>query len=69
MGSANYNSLQATWVRAKGRSNINLNYTFGKAMGSGAFHDQFNLDNNYGVLPSNRTHLFNAAYSFELGNQ
>jgi hypothetical protein len=67
-GYSNYNSLQLTWTRAKGRHNVNLNYTFGKAMGLINFDDQFNLDANYGVLPSNRTHLFNVAYSFELGN-
>jgi hypothetical protein len=67
---ANYNALQVTWLRSKGRYNINLNYTFGKAMGilNNAQLDQFNLDNNYGVQPANRTHIFNAAYSIELGN-
>ena len=30
--------------------------------------DQFNLANNYGVQSGNRTHIFNAAYSIELGN-
>jgi hypothetical protein len=69
---ANYNSMQVTWVRSKGRYNLNLNYTFGKAMGivgsNGTLGDEFNLNNNYGVLPTNRTHLFNAAYSIELGD-
>jgi hypothetical protein len=65
---ANYNSMQATWMRSQGRYNLNLNYTFGKAMGIVGFYDQFNLANNYGVLPANRTHIFNAAYSIELGN-
>ena len=72
-GYANYNSLQVTWLRTMGRYTISMNYTFGKAMGivEGAgdnLVDPFNLDNNYGVLASNRTHLFNAAYSIELGN-
>jgi hypothetical protein len=67
-GYANYNSLQVTWVRTRGRYTVNLNYTFGKAMGLVNFDDQFNLDNNYGVLPSNRTHLFNAAYSVDVGS-
>jgi len=67
-GRANYNSLQATWVRSKGRYNINLNYTFGKAMGILGFYDQYNLNNNYGVVAANRTHIFNAAYSIELGS-
>ena len=30
--------------------------------------DVFNLSNNYGVLPFDRRHIFNAAYSIELGN-
>jgi hypothetical protein len=67
---ANYNALQVTWVRSKGRYNINLNYTFGKAMGiiNNAQADAFNLASNYGVQPGNRTHIFNAAYSIELGS-
>ena len=66
---ANYNALQATWVRTKGRYVVNLNYTFGKAMGIvNPALDQFNLGNDYGVQPGNRTHIFNAAYSIELGS-
>jgi len=66
-GYYNYNSLQVTWVRSKGRYSINLNYTYGKAMGIVNFYDQYNLADNYGVLPSNRTQLFNAAYVVDLG--
>ena len=29
--------------------------------------DSFNLNNNYGVQASNRTHIFNAAYSYNFG--
>lgn len=65
----NYNSLQVTWVRSKGRYNINMNYTFGKAMGIiDPTRDSYNLNNDYGVQPTNRTHIFNAAYSIELGD-
>jgi hypothetical protein len=67
-GYANYNSLQVTWLRTKGRYTINMNYTYGKAMGILGFYDQYNLKNNYGVLSNNRTQLFNAAYSIELGD-
>jgi len=67
-GFANYNALQATWARTQGRYTINLNYTYGKALGIVNFADQFNLKNDYGVQPANRTHIFNAAYSVELGN-
>ncbi len=65
-GHANYNALQAAWLRTRGRYTINLNYTFSKSMGIIGFYDQFNVNNNYGVQPNNRTHLFNAAYSVEL---
>ena len=66
---ANYNSLQATWARTRGRYTLSLNYTFGKALGiiSSSF-DPFNMRNNYGVQASNRTHIFNLASSVELGN-
>ena len=37
-------------------------------MGIINFADQFNLNNDYGVQPANRTHIFNIAYSVELGN-
>ncbi len=66
---ANYNSLQATWTRTKGRYTLNLNYTFGKALGIiSSTYDPFNMRNNYGVQQSNRTHIFNLAHSIELGN-
>ena len=65
-GHSNYNALQAVWARSRGRYTINLNYTFSKAMGIVGFYDQFNVNNNYGVLPNSRKHLFNAAYSVEL---
>ncbi len=66
---SNYNAMQVTWVRSKGRYNLNFNYAFGKAMGIvNAAADPFNLSNDYGVQPTNRTHIFNAAYSIELGN-
>ena len=66
---ASYNALQVTWVRTKGRYTINMNYAYGKAMGIvNPALDQFNLANDYGVQAANRKHIFNAAYSIELGN-
>src|SRR5207247_7812254 len=66
---ANYNAFQVTWSRPSGWVTLNLNYTFGKAMGILGFYNQFNLSDNYGVLPNNLTHLFNAAYTIDLGNR
>jgi hypothetical protein len=76
-GVINYNSLQASWIRTKGRYNLNFNYTYGKQLGTistgnvqsaGTLVDPYNIENNYGVMPSDRRHLFNAAYSVEMGN-
>ncbi len=65
---ANYNSVQAKYMRSRGRSIMSVNYTFGKSMGIlNPTYDSFNLDNNYGVQANNRTHIFNAAYSYEFG--
>jgi hypothetical protein len=67
---ANYNALQMTWVRTKGRYTINMNYAYGKALGivSNTI-DYYNLNNDYGVQAGNRKHIFNAAYSFDLGSK
>jgi hypothetical protein len=55
-------------MRSRGRTIISTNYTFGKAMGIlNPTFDSFNLANNYGVQANNRTHIFNAAYSYEVG--
>lgn len=65
---ANYNSLQVKYMRTKGKAVINTNYTFGKALGIlNPTYDSFNLNNDYGVQASNRTHIFNAAYSYNFG--
>ena len=65
----NYNSIQTTWQRTKGRYTLNLNYTYGKSLGIiSSTYDPFNMRNNYGVMPGDRKHLFNLAYSVELGN-
>ena len=66
---ANYNSMQVKYMRTKGRAVINMNYTFGKALGIvSSTLDQFNLNNDYAVQSTNRTHIFNAAYSYNFGN-
>jgi hypothetical protein len=63
---SNYNAFQLTWTRTHGRYDVSLNYTYGKALGILGALDQFNINNNYGVLAANRTHVFNAAYSVQL---
>ncbi len=64
---ANYNAIQASFIRTKGRYTITSNYTFGKAMGIVAnTYDEYNLNNDYGVQAGNRKQIFNIAYSIEL---
>jgi hypothetical protein len=70
-GRANYNALQATWARTRGRYTLDLNYTFSKAEGlvsdgSGRMVDIFDINKSIGVLPNSRKHLFNAVYSVDL---
>ncbi|MBV9441203.1 MAG: carboxypeptidase regulatory-like domain-containing protein, partial [Acidobacteriaceae bacterium] len=76
---SNYNALQLTWAHQDNRTTIQLNYTLGRSLGIvpgpgggsnlsslNAATDPFNLRNNYGPLPGDRRHLFNAAYSVML---
>jgi len=76
---ANYHSLQISWGRHAGRYTMQANYTWQKALGillenantqsNGSISlNPFDLRSNYGVQPTNRTHLFNFAYSVDLGN-
>jgi hypothetical protein len=65
---ANYNAMQVSWIRHAGRSVIQANYTWQKAMGVvSPTNDPFSLSANYGPQASDRRNLFNAAYSFDLG--
>jgi hypothetical protein len=68
---SNYNSLQASWNKQAGHLTFMANYTYSKALGirgenGSQTGDPTNLKNNYGTLPSNRTHIFNTAYVYEL---
>lgn len=76
---ANYNALQIKFLRQKNRYTIAANYAYGKALGIvnpsnntlgslGAYLNPFNLQNNYGIQPGDRRHIFNAAYSIDLGS-
>jgi Carboxypeptidase regulatory-like domain len=77
---ANYNSMQIKFLHQSNRYTISGSYTLGKALGivtqNGNYEirsinvtlDPFNLRNNYGVEPSDRRHIFNVAYSVDLGS-
>ena len=71
---SNYNALQASLNKQSGRLNYGINYTWSKALGirdgyyNGNASDATDLRNNYGPLSFDRTHIFNASYSFDLGS-
>lgn len=68
---ANYNALQVSWTKARGPVTYGLNYTWSKMLGiNGGYNaqpDPLNLANNYGVVGADRTHVFNAVYSYDAG--
>lgn len=70
---SNYNGLQAGLTRQTGKVLFNVNYTWSHALGiqgalgTGTPADPFNVWNNYGVQPFDRTHIINASYTFILG--
>jgi hypothetical protein len=70
---SNYNSVQTSWNKQSGHVNWLVNYTFSKALGirgenGAALGDPTNIRNDYGVLPNDRTHIFNAAYVYQEGS-
>ncbi len=72
---SNYNGLQIGFNRQRGRYTYMLNYTYSKAIGvsggsglGGNVANKLDINQNYGPLSFDRRHIFNAAYSLELGN-
>jgi hypothetical protein len=77
LAKANYNGLQMSWARQRGRISYNLNYTWSKALGSkrqgggagsGLQTDSTGIEHNYGVLGTDRSHVVNLSYTFQTGN-
>jgi len=70
---ANYNALQVSLNRQRGKLNFGLNYTFSKALGvrggynNGYTTDPTNLREDYGPLAFDRTHIAAASYSYDEG--
>ena len=73
---ANYNALQAVWQKTTGRLNYGFNYTWSKALGilgsAANFNwtaaiNPFNIRSNYGPMNFDRSHIFNATYSYSVG--
>jgi hypothetical protein len=68
-GYANYNGVQFSLIRQRGRATFNANYTYSKALGIvTSTLDAFNVAGNYGVLNIDRPHVVNTSYAFDLGS-
>ena len=66
---SNYNGLQVALSHQTGHVLFNVNYTLGKALGIIANPvNPFNLASNYGVESFDRSHIFNATYTYQVGN-
>ena len=71
---SNYNGLQLGLTRQTGRVLFNINYTFSRALGvqgalgTGEPGNPFNVYDDYGPENFDRTHIFNASYTFEVGS-
>jgi hypothetical protein len=67
---ANYNALQVSWNKPRGALTYGLNYVWSKTMGINGQNnfqpDPVNIHNDYGIVNQDRTHVFNATYSYEV---
>jgi hypothetical protein len=68
-GWANYNALMVSLSKRRGAFNYNLNYTWSKALGISQTPDPVNFENDYGIMSSDRTQVFNSSYSYEVGKR
>jgi hypothetical protein len=72
-GVSSYNSLQTTLSRQSGSFRYLLAYTFSKGLGTlgsdlGTIDPLDPRNHSYGVLPTDRTHVANLSWSWNLGN-
>lgn len=64
---ANYNGLQATWLKQAGRLTFDLNATWSKALGTSLQKNPYNINQNYGPEAIDRPFVFNASYTYTTG--
>jgi hypothetical protein len=75
LAKTDYNALQTSFIRQKGRITYNLNYTWEKTLGTqgtaqlnGLAPDALSLAHDYGVLSIDRSHVVNLSYTLQTGN-
>lgn len=65
---ANYNGLQATWLKSAGRLTYDFNFTWSKALGTALQENPYNVNLNYGPEATDRPFVFNSSYTYQTGN-
>ena len=66
-GFANYNGLQASWVKSTGRLTFNLNGTWSKGLATGLQENPYSVGGNYGPTAIDRPLVFNTSYTYQSG--
>ncbi|MGB0062864.1 MAG: carboxypeptidase-like regulatory domain-containing protein [Terracidiphilus sp.] len=64
---ANYNAVQASWIKTTGRLTFDFNGTWGKALGTTLQTNPFSLAANYGPTAEDRPFIFNSTYTYSSG--
>jgi Carboxypeptidase regulatory-like domain len=67
IGYANYNSLQASWIKTAGRITFNINGTWSKALATALQENPYNINENYGPPAIDRPFVFNSSYTYSSG--
>lgn len=65
---ANYNGLQATWLKQTGRLTYDFNFTWSRSLGTALQENPYNMALNYGPEPIDRPYVFNSTYTYQTGN-
>ena len=70
----NYNGLQTSWNKSTGWMVFGVNYTFSKTLATAASYtnlivDPVNLRNDYNPVSYDRTNVFNAHYTIDIGKR
>lgn len=64
---ANYNALQASWIKTTGRLTFDLNGTWSKMLGTTLQENPYEEGQNYGPTAEDRPFVFNSSYTYSSG--
>jgi hypothetical protein len=64
---ANYNALQVSWIKTKGRLTFDLNGTWSKTLATGLQENPYSVSGNYGPAATDRPYVFNTSYTYSSG--